>query len=71
MEREQLLRQRMQADFEYNLRLVEERDAELTRYEAAAAELRQAVNLLTAESSELKVMRGVNKSHLEMVTATA
>lgn len=71
MEREQLLRQRVQADFEYNLRLVEERDAELTRYEAAAAELRQAVNLLTAESSELKVMRGVNKSHLEMVTATA
>ena len=47
--------QRLQADFEYNLRLAEERDAELARYEAAVAELREAVNLLTAESSELKV----------------
>ena len=55
VEREQLLCQRLRADFEYNLQLVEERDAELARYEAAVSELRQAVNLLTAESSELKV----------------
>ena len=53
--REQLLRQQLQTDFEYNLRLVEERDRELVEYEAAIRELREAVNQLTAENSELKV----------------
>lgn len=52
---EQLLRQQLQADFEYNLRLLGERDSELASYEAAVRELRQTVNTLTAENSELKV----------------
>lgn len=52
------MRQQLQADFEYNLRLLEERDRELERYEAAFAELRAVVNGLTAEASELKVARG-------------
>ena len=52
------MRQQLQADFEYNLRLLEERDKELERYEAAFAELRAVVNGLTAEASELKVVRG-------------
>ena len=58
---EQSLRQRLQADFEYNLKLVEERDGELAKYEAAVVELRLALNQLMAENSELKVymMMGV------------
>ena len=54
---EQRVRQQLQADFEYNLRLLEERDRELDRYEAAFAELRAVVTGLTAEASELKVVR--------------
>ena len=55
---EQRVRQQLQADFEYNLRLLEERDRELERYEAAFAELRAVVTGVTAEASELKVVRG-------------
>ena len=55
MRREQAVRQQLQADCEYNLQLVRERDEELSRYDAAVVELRQAVNLLTGECSELKV----------------
>ena len=55
---EQVLRQQLQADFEYNLKLVEERDNELAKYEAALAELRLAVHHLTTENSELKVGLG-------------
>ena len=53
-----MLRQQLQADFEYNLKLVEERDSELAKYEAALAELRLAIHHLTAENSELKVGLG-------------
>ena len=55
---EQVLRQQLQADFEYNLKLVEERDNELAKYEAALVELRLAVHHLTTENSELKVGLG-------------
>ena len=61
--REELLRRQLEADFQFNLQLVGERDAELARYEAAVAELRQAVNSLTAESSELRVTYIVSHSH--------
>lgn len=59
MREEQLLRQQLQADFEYNLQLMRERDSELAKYEAAVAELRTAINHLTAENSELKVRQFV------------
>lgn len=52
---EQLLRQQLQADFEYNLNLMKERDKELLKYEAVLTEMRLAINQLTAENSELKV----------------
>ena len=52
---EQLVRQQLRADFEYNLHLMEERDRELAAYEAAVQEMREAVNHLTAENSELQV----------------
>ena len=55
---EQSLRGQLQADFEYNLQLVEERDSELAKYETALAELRLAVHHLEAENSELKVGLG-------------
>ena len=55
---EQLLRQQLQADFEYNLQLLGERDRELGQYEAAVAEMRAAINSLTAENSELKAGGG-------------
>eukprot|EP00731_Ephydatia_muelleri_P021534 Em0014g125a len=42
-------------DFEYNLSLLEQRDAELSRYDTAFAELRQTVQNLVAENSELKI----------------
>lgn len=42
-------------DFEYNLSLLEQRDAELARYDTAFAELRQTVQNLVAENSELKI----------------
>ena len=61
MREEQVLRQQLQADFEYNLKLVEERDSELARYEAALAELRLAVHHLAAENSELKVGLGYHE----------
>lgn len=50
-----MLRHQLQADFEYNLQLIAERDTELAKYEAAIAELRVAIDYLTAENSELKV----------------
>ena len=55
---EQLLRQQLQADFEYNLQLLGERDRELGQYEVAVAEMRAAINSLTAENSELKAGGG-------------
>ena len=52
---ERRLRQQLQTDFEYNVSLVRERDGELGTYEAAFTRLRDVVNQLTAEGSELKV----------------
>ena len=53
----------LQADFDYNLKLLSQRDEELARYEGAFAELKRVVNNLLAENSELKVRRkgGVEK----------
>ena len=42
-------------DFEYNLSLLQQRDEELGRYDTAFAELRQTVQNLVAENSELKI----------------
>ena len=45
----------LQADFDYNLTLLSQRDEELARYENAFAELKRVINSLLAENSELKV----------------
>ena len=45
-------------DFEYNLTPLEQRDAELARYDTVFAELRQTVQNLAAEKSELKIEIG-------------
>ena len=45
----------LQADFDYNLSLLSQRDDELAHYEKAFAELKRVINNLLAENSELKV----------------
>ncbi|XP_066292208.1 coiled-coil domain-containing protein 57-like [Branchiostoma lanceolatum] len=47
--------QKLKEDFKYNLRLLEERDKELERYDAVFAELRAKENAKNAEISELKI----------------
>ena len=44
---------RLQADFNYNLSLLSQRDEELAHYEKAFTELKRVVNNLLAENSEL------------------
>ena len=46
---------KLEADFDYNLSLLDCRDQELAHYESAFQELRGVVNGLVAENSELKV----------------
>lgn len=48
---------RLQADFDYNLTLLGQRDEELAHYESAFSELKRVINNLLAENSELKVFR--------------
>ena len=66
---EQQRLQQLQADFEYNLSLLEQRDSELARYDSAFVEVRKVVNSLTADNSELKVcvdsLRGEIARHKE------
>lgn len=57
VQEEQVLRKRLEADFQYNMRLLQDRDAELARYESAVTELKLVLNALSAESSELKVRK--------------
>ena len=53
---EQKLRQRLEADFHYNLQLLAQRDKDLENYETAITEMRGVVNRQLAENSELKVL---------------
>ena len=53
MSRERLAK--LKEDFTYNLRLLEERDAELERYDAAFASLRAALRDKESEASELRI----------------
>ena len=46
---------KLQADFAYNLSLLEARDKELAHYEASFTELKRVISTLHAENSELKV----------------
>ncbi len=45
----------LRADFDYNLSLLTQRDEELLRYEETFAGVRQAINTLLADNSQLKV----------------
>ena len=45
----------LQADFEYNLSLLEQRDKELSQYEEVFAQVKTVINSLAAENSDLKV----------------
>ncbi|XP_078609551.1 coiled-coil domain-containing protein 57-like isoform X2 [Branchiostoma floridae x Branchiostoma japonicum] len=47
--------QKLKEDFKYNLRLLEERDKELERYDAVFTELKAKENAKNAEMSELKI----------------
>ncbi|KAM9209002.1 coiled-coil domain-containing protein 57 isoform 2-T2 [Dugong dugon] len=47
--------QRLREDFVYNLQVLEERDRELERYDAAFAQTRRAEEAQQAEASELKI----------------
>ncbi|XP_078691345.1 coiled-coil domain-containing protein 57-like isoform X2 [Branchiostoma floridae x Branchiostoma belcheri] len=49
--------QKLKEDFKYNLRLLEERDKELERYDAVFAELKAVENAKNAEMSELKIQQ--------------
>ena len=52
-ERERL--SQLQADFDYNLSLLDSRDQQLSQYESNFMDLKRIVNALVAENSELKV----------------
>ncbi len=45
----------LRADFDYNLRLLSQRDEELARYEETFGSVKHVVNSLMAENSQLKV----------------
>ncbi len=45
----------LRADFDYNLRLLSQRDEELARYEETFGSVKHVVNSLMAENSHLKV----------------
>lgn len=45
----------LQADFDYNLSLIDSHDQQLSQYEANFVTLKRIVNALVAENSELKV----------------
>ncbi|XP_015211388.2 coiled-coil domain-containing protein 57 [Lepisosteus oculatus] len=47
--------QRLKEDFEFNLRVLEERDRELERYDAMAARLHSVESARRAETSELRI----------------
>lgn len=47
----------LEADFDYNLSILDSRDGELAHYESAFKDLRRVVNALVAENSELKVSK--------------
>eukprot|EP00058_Branchiostoma_floridae_P021601 XP_002607091.1 hypothetical protein BRAFLDRAFT_68117 [Branchiostoma floridae] len=47
--------QKLKEDFKYNLRLLEERDKELERYDAVFAEMKAKESAKNAEMSELKI----------------
>lgn len=56
---------KLKEDFVYNLKLVEERDAELERYDSLFSELKNIDSVRTAEVSELKIKLDDLKSKLE------
>ena len=46
---------RLQADFNYNLSLLSQRDDELSRYEEGFLQVKRVVTSLVAENSQVKV----------------
>ena len=65
LKNERLRFRKLKEDFEYNLRLIEERDEELEKYDAAFTKVRQAESTKTAEVSELFVKIDELKLKLE------
>ena len=55
---------KLKEDFEYNLKLVEERDSELERYDALFSEVKNIDSVRNAEVSELKIKLDDLKSKL-------
>lgn len=55
LQREQEHISQLEADFDYNLSILDSRDEELAHYESAFKDLKRVVNALVAENSELKV----------------
>lgn len=51
--------QQLQEDFQFNLRVLDERDRELERYDAVAARLQATESTRQAEASELRIQ--INK----------
>ena len=54
----------LKRDFEYNLKIIEERDAELLKYEKVFADLRECANLKNLEVSDMKITMEELKSRL-------
>ncbi|XP_013420877.1 coiled-coil domain-containing protein 57 [Lingula anatina] len=48
---------KLKEDFKYNLKLLEERDVELERYDAIFGELKAAINAKNGEISEMKIQQ--------------
>lgn len=55
LKKEKLRFRKLKEDFEYNLKLIEERDAELEKYDAVFGKVKQAEHTRAAEVSELLV----------------
>lgn len=53
---------KLKEDFKYNLKVLEERDQELERYDVTFSELKAQLNVKTAEISELKIQLDDAKS---------
>ncbi|XP_062605506.1 coiled-coil domain-containing protein 57-like [Saccostrea cucullata] len=53
---------KLKEDFKYNLKVLEERDQELERYDVTFTEVKAQLNLKTAEISELKIQLDDTKS---------
>ena len=55
LKQEKLRFQKLKSDFEYNLNLITERDAELEKYDVLIGKIKEAEHLKTTEVSELCV----------------